>query len=675
MVGKVGEEAQESRAMYATEEMQDMMMKVNLKLTEQRILKEVGIGSMDVVGLYPALEKGKVKEILKVMLLRTEVKVAQVNWKEVGVYLACAHRQEEIDQEGLEEVVPRWRYRPQGGGNRPGITSKRAMMGAGEEEEDDGDGGGGGGGRRGRRGAGAPSSWLQPEREPTEDEKTKMFAMAVVAGVMGAMNNHCYRFEQQTRRQNDGGSIGNQLTGEVADVVMAWWTGEFKKRATDATIDLMPQFLIDSGLYVDDYNLIFFVLPAGTRWNEEEKKMVENEDKVEEDNLRPGDERTMEEMTKMANSIISIIKWTSDCPSKNQGEKMPILNLKVWMKGEVGEQRICFEPYRKPMAARTLILARSAMPSRIKRASFTQEAITLLRNCSPDTTWTRKAEFLSDFCLRMKISGYPEQYRKAIIESALAAWDKILLEDQFGLKPLYRSNDWMKEERRKEKEKKRVGWFRSMGGIKNDFPIFCPITPGGRLAERWKRVAEEVRRSSGGKIRPTVMEQTGLPISALLVNPLQGELDYCGKDDCNPCQSGTTRQLSCRRSSLGGMVYNCQCMICNENDNPNKPDETIKSWYHGRSCRCLYSRQKEHNSGVEGQKDENAMHKHMELFHPNEEPRFVFQAEKFFKDVCSHQIYEGVCINNSPSTEGYMMNSRAEYEQGGVARIIVSHGL
>ena len=203
----------------------------------------------------------------------------------------------------------------------------------------------------------------------------------------------------------------------------------------------MPQFMIDSGLYVDDYNMVYFVLPAGTRWDEDKKKMVVQEDRIEEDEQRPGDIRTMEEMTKMANSIIPIIKWTNDCPSANPGGKMPILNLKVWVKGDVGEQTICFEPYRKPMAARTLILARSAMPSRIKRASFTQEAITLLRNCSPDTPWERKVEFLNDFCLRMKMSGYPEQYRKNIIESALAAWDKIVLEDQFGLKPLYRSND------------------------------------------------------------------------------------------------------------------------------------------------------------------------------------------------------------------------------------------
>ena len=41
----------------------------------------------------------------------------------------------------LEEVLPRWRYRPQGGGNRPGVTSKRAMMGASEEEDEEGNGG------------------------------------------------------------------------------------------------------------------------------------------------------------------------------------------------------------------------------------------------------------------------------------------------------------------------------------------------------------------------------------------------------------------------------------------------------------------------------------------------------------------------------------------------------
>ena len=69
------------------------------------------------------------------------------------------------------------------------------------------------------------------------------------------------------------------------------------------------------------------------------------------------------------------------------------------------------------------------------------------------------------------------------------------------------------------------------------------------------------------------------------------------------------------------------------------------------------------------------LYKHQQLFHQGEECQFSFQAERFFKDAMSHQIYEGVCINNSPSTPGYLMNSRAEYEQGAVARLNVQHGL
>ena len=257
LVGKVGEEAPESRSVSSTEELQAKMMHLNTRLVGER--RKVGIGSMDVVGLYPALEKAKVKEIMRTMLQRTEVKVAEVNWSEVAVYLACTHSQEDINLEGLQEVVPRWRHRPQGGGNRPGITSKRAMQGP-DDKEDDGEGTT----ARGRRRA-AVESWLPPQRLPTEEERKSMFSMAVIAGVMGVMDNHCYRFNGQTRRQADGGSIGNQLTGEVADVVMAWWSGEFDKLARSATIDIMPEFIMDSGLYVDYNNLVFFILPPGAR--------------------------------------------------------------------------------------------------------------------------------------------------------------------------------------------------------------------------------------------------------------------------------------------------------------------------------------------------------------------------------------------------------------------------
>ena len=38
-------------------------------------------------------------------------------------------------------------------------------------------------------------------------------------------------------------------------------------------------------------------------------------------------------------------------------------------------------------------------------------------------------------------------------------------------------------------------------------------------------------------------------------------------------------------------------------------------------------------------------------------------------------IFEGVSINNSPSTPGHLMNSKTEYKQGEVARVVLVRGL
>ena len=61
-----------------------------------------------------------------------------------------------------------------------------------------------------------------------------MFAMGETAGVTGVMENHVYKFDKEIR----------------------------------------IQFIISSGLYVDDDNLVFFTLPQGTRWSEEGQRMV-----------------------------------------------------------------------------------------------------------------------------------------------------------------------------------------------------------------------------------------------------------------------------------------------------------------------------------------------------------------------------------------------------------------
>ena len=237
-----------------------------------------------------------------------------------------------------------------------------------------------------------------------------------------------------------------------------------------------------------------------------------------------------------------------------------------------------------------------------------------------------------------------------------------------GQHPLYREREWRKEERRRAKEKKRRGLYKKLGGQTNDFPVFCPMSSGGRLASKWKKVLEEVRKSSGGRVRGYVAERSGVPLSALLYNNQPGEVDDCGKADCNPCRRGTTRRLSCRRVTRGGLVYSCTCLTCKQ--------QGVESWYHGASRRTFYRRQGEHAKGQEAHRVDNALFKHQDNNHHDEPPPLVqFKAERFLSDPMSRQIYEGVSINNSPSTPGHLMNSRAEYQQGEVARVVVVRGL
>ena len=319
-----------------------------------------------------------------------------------------------------------------------------------------------------------------------------------------SMSNHTYRYQQETRLQEDGGSIGNLLTGEMADAIMAWWKGQFMELAKDATTHLMDTFILDCSLYVDDDSLFYEFLPPGCRWDLEQKKMVVNPDLIEGDLQEKEDVRTMTEISKMADSICPALKTTFDCPGLQESGKVPVLDLQQWVDWVVrededgGDWQVLWEFYRKPCSARTVMLARSAMPERTKRSTLTQEAIRILRNTSPAIPWERKAELLSDFSLRLKLSGYGERYRLTIIQSTLAAWERLVELDRTRERPLYRERGWKKDERRREKEKKKSKWFKKLGGTTNDFTIFCPNSPGGRLAAKWRRVIEDVRESSSG---------------------------------------------------------------------------------------------------------------------------------------------------------------------------------
>ena len=379
---------------------------------------------------------------------------------------------------------------------------------------------------------GEEEKWHQPERQPaTDEEKKKITAMAVVTAVEAVMANHVYSFDNTWRKQNDGGAIGNLLTREVAKVVMAWWTTQFN----DLSATAAPETILVEGsdsLYVDDYNFVFYVLQPGMRWIEEDKRMRIREELIKKDKETHDDVRSTKEIVKMANSICLILQLTRDCPGANTDGKLPILDICCWINAD---NQIVYEHYSKPIASSLLIMQRSAMPDRVKRAAITQMAIKILENTSP---WTRAAQLLSKFSHRMKQSGYNDRFRLNIFQSALKNWDKRLEQDRTGKRPLHREKEWKREEWRKDKEMKEKMWYkkRDKGDAHNTFPIFCPATPKGALAKMWRNIAAEIESRATAESNPGLWNKGGIPIKSILCKNSPAETNECGKTYCPICR-------------------------------------------------------------------------------------------------------------------------------------------
>jgi len=117
-------------------------------------------------------------------------------------------------------------------------------------------------------------------------------------------------------------------------------------------------------------------------------------------------------------------------------------------------------------------MERSAMSDRQKRVSLTQEVIRILRNTKKELPDCVKNDLLSEFSLRMMLSGYSENFRLEVISSGVAGYEKQLARAEAGTCPLYRPKGYMKEERRKKKLIKKRSWYKPFSTV-----LFCPPSP------------------------------------------------------------------------------------------------------------------------------------------------------------------------------------------------------
>ena len=165
-------------------------------------------------------------------------------------------------------------------------------------------------------------------------------------------------------------------------------------------------------------------------------------DLVMEDMEIPGDLRTARIVQQVANTICPFIQVTIDCPSMQQKNLMPILDLEVG----VNDNIITYQHYMKPCANPLVILNNSAMPYRSKRICLVQEVIRILRNTSRKLPIETRNMLLSRFSFRMMESGYSETMREEVITSGVSGYQKQVERDEAGQCPLYRPKGFQESE-------------------------------------------------------------------------------------------------------------------------------------------------------------------------------------------------------------------------------------
>ena len=247
--------------------------------------EECTIGSADVAALYPSIDVEIASAIVSEMFIESDVQIADVDTRELGLYLSLNRTRAQLTACGLAQYCPK---RKSNRGRPP------TMTGCAQNKKTQ---------KRHR-------PWKRPENDRPSDAVIKrMLGEALGVAVRYIMRNHIYMFNKEARRQRKGGPIGLGLTGDVAQVLMCWWDERVIERLKEKGMDVVMYKRL-----VDDINMVLRRRYGG-----------------DDQGVEPLDKRNMDFVQEVANEVLSSIQVTTEYPSKNANRKMPILDLNVWM--------------------------------------------------------------------------------------------------------------------------------------------------------------------------------------------------------------------------------------------------------------------------------------------------------------------------------------------------------
>ena len=312
-------------------------------------------------------------------------------------------------------------------------------------------------------------------------------------------------------------------------------------------------------------------------------------------------------------------------------------------------------------------MSNSALPSHQKRTILTQECLRRLRNTQIELGRGVQIKHLNNFMVVMKNSGYSANYRKQILDSSEKAFEKMVKDDQLGVKPLYRDKKWNKELRKTQKHEKKLNWYKNGGkGTVNKIEmeyttvLFVPITKGGILAKEVKKRLEELNRNS--KERFKVVESGGIELKSLLIKKDPFPKSKCDQKKCFICNSEKSDHVKfeCTSNSVG---YRLLCDTCMERG--------LVRVYEGESSRSARVRGSEHLRDFTKNNPSSVMFKHKQNEHSDEEMKISMKIVQKFRDPLTREANEAVRINNRNKKKYELLNSKNEFHHPPIARIVV----
>lgn len=169
--------------------------------------------SMDVEKLYPSLNIEMTAKIIYSMVLESPIQFDNINYDEVGKYLAVMMTDEEIDRDKLKTALPvrnvkliKEREGQPVRGARPGISYLDSEVATVIMD-----------GKRVK-----VPKWKLAHR-PSARQQKRMVARLISTALVVAFQNHLYMFDGKVYLQLDGGPIGLELAQAAARMVRLKW--------------------------------------------------------------------------------------------------------------------------------------------------------------------------------------------------------------------------------------------------------------------------------------------------------------------------------------------------------------------------------------------------------------------------------------------------------------------